>query len=1415
MNTNKKWWVLLSTLVLISLVFLFYFYVYVKKKEKEIIVNNMRVLAQANKNVESRLDNLYRIKVYDLRKSLSGETKKTGRFWKTSTSPATNPIVFKGRHIHFYDSVRNEKYENIQDVDEVFDYPLIHRNDVFDFITIGKRIRKNKSLAILYTNHPAGVTHLEGDSLYNTINTQSLFEMSYGSEDYMVFNLRLNGDEDIFLTGYVNKSKFNDLKREVSVFTITLTTILIILMLLSLPLLKLKIMSNIERLHISDVFLSGVAIVIGASVLLILFLFFSSNQLYERSNQKNKLNQLSDRVSLGFYQELDAMLCNMKRIRFQTKDDLDEYYEGMLENGSVEQPFFDQLDTFKINSDDKLISFKDGHLALDEFGYSNGYFWTNDQGKVKVSMTPLNYFIANSNDLSHRTYVMDIVNGEGRMYKGDSIAIESIRSILDGTYEIGIGMKSGSSKLPVFAQSTTSALLIDPIMEQGYGYCIFDKSGNTLFHSEKARNLNENFLDETQNQFDTYMSSGVSYFTSADYAGSKHYINVQPLEEFDDLYLATFVNHQYVRSPNVIAMNVTIVMQFAFYILLTCFFFILYISTSKRTKLRQKVFPFNWLRPYFSPNFEYQKIYSKLLGANFTTFLFLILVGISVENPDKRIFALIFTIPLSVALHYYVLSLYLPFQKKIYTSFSRTHTPQTFIAIVSGFVLIGGIVFFRYYADSIWEVVVVILYLRLLYHWFAPFRIKASKNNSELDSETFKDGGGRKHLFRKKFRAYKYYAFSWVMLLSVIPTAFFFSINFRKEKQIKFKSNILCIGEKKDHWESTKSEGFFDQNVPKKAKVDDLDGLIGKLDSLRIHLSDTVAYVNLMTKVNLNEKQKNPSAKFVIPAGYYDVSRVDTTVVAETYFLDRYYNNIRFYFDRYGEVSQGYIENQDQQQHWTYLDGSIYLTKKQLRIKSSEQSLQDIINANWWVHVLCVLFLVIIVYRLMEYALHRIFGLDFKNYSDRFIKTKDPEEIVSELKELLGLTQERGDSNADQKGVLANQEHSFHNCLITGVNASHLFRVRERLRKIDNIHYVTVDFFDLKHEDIENTNKEKSDKEQKVESYIQADRLNDIIVAIADLKGTDLEQPMRNALQGNLGDDKKPILVYIEHFEYAYNDLEYNKRKLLILERLVDNPSVRVVISSEIDPKKIYNDYQTNIQQIEHLLTKHPENFIDLKPKLDELKINYKKWMHLMGGFYKIAVPLEYGVEEGGETSDQVIAEELNNGVYLNSLKKRYAESTSRLSAEDYTLNIQELSSSYYFSIWNSLSTEERFIVYDIAKDKFVNTNNVDGIIELLHKGILKYDHSLRLMNESFTNFVLSEVHSNEALERELETRKKGKWNLASAVIILIIVSLVIFVSFGKVSILTDVNALVSSLGAIFALFLRVSGIVSLGGGAK
>ncbi len=211
--------------------------------------------------------------------------------------------------------------------------------------------------------------------------------------------------------------------------------------------------------------------------------------------------------------------------------------------------------------------------------------------------------------------------------------------------------------------------------------------------------------------------------------------------------------------------------------------------------------------------------------------------------------------------------------------------------------------------------------------------------------------------------------------------------------------------------------------------------------------------------------------------------------------------------------------------------------------------------------------------------------------------------------------------------------------------------------------------------------------------------------------------------------------------------------------------------------------------------------------KINGLKSTFKQWQHLLGGFYRITIPLH--LEQ--TTSSQ--EPELNHGEYLNRIKIKYAVLFDKefTGDDNHILNVQETSFTYYLAIWKSLTKEERYIIYDIAHDRFINANNIDGIIDLLHKGILVYDHSLHLMNESFTNFVLTKVSSDEALERELESNKKGNWSTASAVLILLIISLITFISFGRVNILQDVNALLTSLAAIIAVFLRLGGMFVTG----
>ncbi|PIB35249.1 hypothetical protein BFP72_07490 [Reichenbachiella sp. 5M10] len=1477
--TNNKWWIISFTMIFIGLVFFYYFFVYVQNQEKEVIANDMRIVSQMNKNVYSSLENHYKIfqtKFLTIEKSTPKPTpspKKTrtpnyqigqkqvsfhyqngwmsleeslrSDYHPTQSSaptpskpspaeqpapapsdtpsaakttvpkPTTQKYSVSEKQIAFYYSHGDSVAVFNMDNSAFFSNPLITRKDVFDFVLVTNPQHPDGPKT-LYTNNPHGNINLTTDSIAYRITSMGYFELDLGYEQYIAFSTALKGTNGLYLTGCVNISAFNNQKREVSVFMITIVAILIILMILGLPILKLKIMSNVERLYISDVFFAGTSIIIGSAVWILLFLFFTSNLSYEHSNQKEKLRRLNRRVHKGIHGELSAIIEQMNSIKNVTHADV-AHMQGADTVKVREQirkhPFFGQFEAPHLNRD--ITGFanisQQGGGLLDRFPYSNGFFWTDTKGKMRVSLSNFTEPEKASLDLKHRQYITDIIKGEGMIYGEDSlmIAIESIRSITDGTYEVGVGMYSGNPALPVFAQHSTTVTLMDPIMEVGYGFCVFDDKGNTLFHSDKTRNLNENFLDETQNEFDRYLPSHVERFASVKYAGNRHYMYIRPFEQFPGYHLATFVDHQYVRSPNAIALNVTIEMLFAFYLLLSVCFVVIYLVTNKRVKLKQSIFPFNWMRPYYDSQGSYERIYFRLLLTNALGMLYLVLTWYWFRTyMDLLIHSVLFVAIVLMCTHYYVLSTHLPYAKRVYTHFADTSRPKTLFAIVLFLVALsyaGRIYIYDFVRMTgggiLLNEALVLVFLGsvigIIYSLFGKNQAKPwGEHLRTMQNAWFKI---------KKFTVYKYYCFSWVMVLSIFPTMIFFAINFHTEKEVLYKHNILSVKQKSDGWVATKMLDYYNtKEAEEKFKIKDPQGFMRNMNQL--------AWPNPCNRVRVNgdyiqidPKDTVQNAKFVIPKGYNHVTRnVTTTPQLRASLFHSYYDHIRVHFDDYGEASQGYLTDAAVDSSWMYAyehtDSITYSSvffesgKDHLKISTPAQSLMSIVQSNWVVHVLFVMILMVVIYRILEYCVHRIFGLDFKDYSDELISQRS---LSSYAEQIIKISD-----------FYDGKSSSFNNSLVVGVNAAHIFVIREKLREMKKAYFISIDLFDLNEKSLEMGGEvgDSSIDHTITQLYLLSKK--------GDKQNKEL---LQRALKEELSEET-PMMVFIEHFEYAYNDLAYNRKKMLILQRLVDNPVIRVVISSDINPRKMYNYYEDAIEQLQQDLHKNDNTLLSKRIILDQINVDYQKWMHLLGGFYRITVPfesLDISEREAPQTYPEVIESELNNGMFLQRLKKHYVLHQNKgVINEDYTLNIQEYASSYYFSIWNSLSREERFIVYDIARDKFVNTNNTDGIIDLLHKGILQYDHSLRLMNESFTNFILSQVNSNESLERELESRKKGKWGTASAVIALLILSLIIFLSYGKISAMNDISTLLGSLGAVITLFLRVSGIFSFGKGS-
>ncbi len=301
-------------------------------------------------------------------------------------------------------------------------------------------------------------------------------------------------------------------------------------------------------------------------------------------------------------------------------------------------------------------------------------------------------------------------------------------------------------------------------------------------------------------------------------------------------------------------------------------------------------------------------------------------------------------------------------------------------------------------------------------------------------------------------------------------------------------------------------------------------------------------------------------------------------------------------------------------------------------------------------------------------------------------------------------------------------------------------------------------------------------------------------------------------------DFKKYDGIIIENFEYGVSAHYFNQARLKLLEKLTSHHGHQLIISSNVHPSFITDFYESKLSGSKE----------DPAQK-EELNYALETWRHVLGGFIIVHNPIKENTKINSylksswiqsEVYKQLFRMELNKGSFLPNLlpaikdyfvklKSNANGDENKIDKEDIILRIQLLAESYYLGLWNTLSKEEKYIIYDLAKDRFVNINNKNGIRNLLEKGLLIYDNELRIMNESFTNFVLSIIKKGEALRMEKEVRDKGTWSTVSSVLGLALIGILAFLFLGNPDFFQNFNAMISILIAVAGLVPRLSGLTS------
>ncbi len=1380
-KTSNKFWIVASTLIIIGLCFIYYFLSYVPSNKKLIDQQGFRILGRTESNIIS-LKNV------------------------------------------FTNNVQNKQYEailnNPSNITLINSGGLQNLNQIFNKVYVNKRITPihvtTSNQPVSQLNYDRNLNHLvltqshkdSANNLYDiqfSIQPESFFSdalhpytfseyilLLSGEVAYSSFNLgyQLNPDSihhfntsGIIRDVVLDQNKFKGFTRKFTLSDSLQCTIIglqearqykssiysvenlwiiyislaLLITVISLPLLKLLFMNKYERLYLNNVYFGGLSILLMASSFFILFF----TAYFYLSDKSTEVDQKLVAMSQTLKEEFEQKVNNSYNL-------LSQMDSSQTDNNPVFSGASKKL-TGIYNVERKLKS-NFPNLYQPQYGFAEDFsalFWMDKKGIVKKVIT-LNDIKSDSDfiNLSKRTYFSDVVENK-MIFAPESndkkLAFQSIKSWADGVNEVGIGIQSKqhNNRYAVIGLSTKFSGIMDIALPPDFSFCIIDRKGEVLIHSDPSRNLSENFIDESNKDSEllSAMDAKVNKKFDLKYSGNQHRAYITPVHNMP-YYIVALKNMNTYRSGSALKIIIAFSLNAVLYIILSLVLALNTLYNFKFSKLKVKKFRLSWLKPKKGAGLKYLVLMVTLILFTLTC---LILCSASSEN------YIIFFITYFNLLGMYVTVLVLNQKSK-----NAPITISVFVFPTVAFLVLN----IPIYIAILFTAITLCAYV--FYHkiyqkvntfvkekFTQPLNLIGKSNIDKKLENAIKESD---NLFSKQYLTnYHRFIFIWVLLVSIFPCMYFIQISndivdktWAKYKLLNYQAS--CIAIQDDLHTNFKNldnnTGFLDRKISKITLLDSCFNISKFKELSEQHLiatskEDSVSFGNRVFQLN----QGNIAIKDVI---FYLHFNLNPLIGKARSFVYNHTDN--------GDWNWGYyISSNDKAQYYVLETHESDVQGAQRQVYYSilkppfRAKLLDFGVYEGLLTISCLL-LAIILYRSILFCSKRLFATEFQNYKS-----------TSQLShtDLLELTGK--------------------NLIIVGLPHSGKTMLIEELKK---------------------------DLQEAGTVYQHLDLIDCIS------KSTEVPSIEENCQY-----------FILQNFDYDKSNLDSTRLKLKLLESLVNYKNnqkkltVNIILFSEIHPGHL----------TDHFTLVKPESEEDVKNKNNEKFLIKEKWNRLLGAFSKAYLPLK---KEITDTNLKLITsfidshkENISDVLRLNKLitnEMKYADLNpgelkillDRMQAvlfedqdthftqhqveENVILLIQSYLQPYYQSIWNTFTLEEKFLVFDLAQNKFANVKNERIIQVLLEKGLFVYKNGIKLFSKSFNNYVLSVIKDEEKNEMQRILVKKGSWSVVYVIILILILSIGIFLSFSQKELLNNINAAISSIIAFAGLLLRYLGLFSV-----
>lgn len=612
-----------------------YFFYFVEGRKEALSRKNFSILAQTSENIVDKVGTY--TKNIDNVKKLLGEYQDIGLkmnlLSKSKKDALTIPLVFdwlkKKGAINKNMSLSEYKEDDYSDEVIIGDNSISKRiqvnstvftieQDLHSFLASllwqddfdNYLIIDNES-SIVYQSGQIGIFEMSADSLVslkggnNSVKASSSKEVILQGNEYKLFAypFRLGHNKRYVLIGLRSSKAFNEQSMHISSLTVVSVATVFFLLLLSFPFIKLVLISKTERLSRPDIILCMVSIFAITCLVSLLTLDIFQYRKYAQQDIQKNLKSVSGILEKNLKQEMLNALNQLK----------------------VYDSIYAEIPLNKKSNQVNLL--KDTILAPKEYTGFDFIFWITDEG-MQTNKWTVKSQNTSPIDVNTRKYYSKIHDKSGWKWKKkgfDLFFLESIYSLNTGKSYAALSIPSIDTsfekKSEVIAMTTELGAIFDPVLSHGYKFALINAEGQVLFHSDKRRNLQENFLNDIGNKsaIKSSINSRVFNTFSTSYHGDDYEACIEPLDSWP-VYLVTLYDTSYFKSANAEILSVCIIMLGVYGSIILLIFLIIYVSSHSPSKLQFRKTRLNWVipHPYNSRLYQQSATFSLAVGLIFS-----------------------------------------------------------------------------------------------------------------------------------------------------------------------------------------------------------------------------------------------------------------------------------------------------------------------------------------------------------------------------------------------------------------------------------------------------------------------------------------------------------------------------------------------------------------------------------------------------------------------------------------------------------------------------------------------------------------------------------------------------------------------------------------------------------------------------